>query len=46
MAPDDACWHGFYELKHRFGVIMTEAAVMEKTGVPSKGQPRPGQFGK
>jgi len=46
MAPDYAWWHGFYELKHRFGVIMTEAAEMEKTGVPSKGRPIPGQFGK
>ncbi|MFP3870125.1 MAG: multiheme c-type cytochrome [Syntrophobacteria bacterium] len=32
MAPDYAWWHGFYELKHRFNRIVTEAAFIKKSG--------------
>ncbi len=32
MAPDYAWWHGFYELKDRFNIFMTEASRLLETG--------------
>ena len=33
MAPDYAWWHGFYELKRRFGTIVETAAALRKRSV-------------
>ena len=44
MAPDYAWWHGFYELKHRFGLFM-DAAEKLRAGEPAKTfHPFPGRF--
>jgi hydroxylamine dehydrogenase len=32
MAPDYAWWHGFYELKHRYGTFMDEAERSLRSG--------------
>jgi len=32
MAPDYAWWHGFYELKHRYGTFMEEAEKSLRSG--------------
>jgi hydroxylamine dehydrogenase len=32
MAPDYAWWHGFYELKHRYGTFMEEAEQSLRSG--------------
>lgn len=32
MAPDFAWWHGFYELKHRYGTFMEEAEQSLRSG--------------
>ena len=32
MAPDYAWWHGFYELKHRYGTFMEEAGRSLRSG--------------
>ncbi len=32
MAPDYAWWHGFYELKHRYGTFMEEAERSLRSG--------------
>jgi len=44
MAPDYAWWHGFYELKHRYGVIMNGADELEKTGKREETREVPGRF--
>jgi hydroxylamine dehydrogenase len=35
MAPDYAWWHGFYECKKRFNVIMQQAQELTKSGKPA-----------
>jgi predicted heme/steroid binding protein len=44
MAPDYAWWHGFYELKHRFGVFMDEAEKLQAGDSPTLFRPFPGKF--
>ena len=44
MAPDYAWWHGFYELKHRFGLFMHEAGKLRAGEPPTVFRRLPGRF--
>ncbi len=43
MAPDYAWWHGFYELKHRFGEIQEQIQALKSSGRPSEVMTIPGK---
>jgi hypothetical protein len=43
MAPDYAWWHGFYELKHRYSVIVTDASALRQSGSETYSE-FPGKF--
>ena len=44
MAPDYAWWHGFYELKHRFGQIMESYEDLKKKGKRQVYKELPGRY--
>jgi hypothetical protein len=43
MAPDYAWWHGFYELKHRYGTLMEEAESALRAGRAARFDSVPGR---
>ncbi len=43
MAPDYAWWHGFYEVKHRYNVIVEKAEQLKKTGPSRRYEDFPGK---
>ena len=44
MAPDYAWWHGFYELKRRYPVLMREIEEIERSGRPAPRYDFPGKL--
>ena len=46
MAPDYAWWHGFYEVKHRYNVIVEKAEQLKKTGPSHRFEDFPGEYRK
>jgi hydroxylamine dehydrogenase len=46
MAPDYAWWHGFYELKRRFGHIIETAATLRRQGSVRSYREGPGTYQK